>query len=195
MSLLNRPLKILLATDGLVMVAASMLVPFYALFVEKIGGDVLDVGIGASLFAVAGGVAVLIAGRVADRVKRKERIIAGAYIMMAAGFVLYLFVDSLWLLFVVQVIIGLAEASYVPAFDALYGSHAHRGGTHAGRRWSITEANDYFAAAIGAALGAVIVHYTGFTVLFVTMALFCLASGLYLYLLPGKALSGKTDIR
>lgn len=180
MTLLNKPLRILLVTDGLVVVAASMLIPFFALFVEQVGGDVLDIGLAAAIFAVAGGVAVLLAGRLADRVQRTERIIAAAYLVMAAGFGLYMIVDSIWLLLVAQVIVGLAEASYLPAYDSLYGRHAHEGGKHAGRRWSFTEANDYFAAAIGAGAGALIIHLTSFTVLFAVMAMLCLASGLYL---------------
>jgi MFS family permease len=187
MSLLTKPLKILLATDGLVMVASSMLIPFFAVFVEKVGGDILEIGFAASLFAIAGGVAVLLAGRLADKVRRKERMIAVAYMVLAAGFALYLAVDNIWLLLVVQVVVGLAEASYYPAFDALYGEHAHEGGSHAARRWSLTEANDYFAAAIGAALGAGLVHYVGFDALFITMSLFCLASGIYLFLTPARA--------
>jgi MFS family permease len=168
----------------LVVIAASMIVPFYALFVEKIGGDILEIGIGASVFAIAGGITVLLAGRLADKIHRKERMIAGAYLVMALGFVLYIFVDSIWLLLVAQIIIGIAEASYLPAFDVLYGTHAHEGHEHVGKRWSLTEANDYFAAALGAGLGAVIIHFTSFTVLFSAMAVLCLLSGLYLFRLP-----------
>lgn len=44
-SFLNKPIKVLLITDGLVLLAAAMFVPIYAVYVEKIGGDLLDVGL------------------------------------------------------------------------------------------------------------------------------------------------------
>lgn len=191
--MLNKPLKILLATEVTVMIAGSMIVPFYALFVEKIGGDILDVGLGASVFAVAAGISVLIAGRVSDRIDHKERIIGGAYLVMAAGFLLYILVDSIWLLLVTQVLIGLAEASYAPAYDALYGRHADRGGKQAATRWSIAEASYYFSAAIGAGLGAILVHFAGFTALFLTMAALCICSGAYLFTLPKNTLTGGSE--
>jgi MFS family permease len=185
-SLLNKPLKILLATDTLVLIAGAMIVPYYALFVQKIGGDILDTGLAAGAYAIAAGFATLAAGRWSDRVKRKEFIIAGAYLVMAACFVAYVFVSSLWALLIVQVFIGLAQATYVPAYDALYGAHVG-GPRAAGFRWSFWEASNFFAIAIGALIGATIVHLTSFTGLLLTMAGLCIVSGLYLFTLPRRA--------
>jgi MFS family permease len=193
MRILTKPIRILLISDGLVMIAASMLVPFYALFVEKLGGDVLVVGVGASLFAVAAGISVIIAGGLADRVRRMDRMIAWSYLVMAAGFALYIFVDTIWLLLVAQVIIGLSQASYEPSFDALYGEHARAGGEHSAKRWSFSAASDYFAAAIGAGLGAVIVHYLGFTALFAVMTGLSLLGSIYLFLQPAGVFSAESS--
>jgi MFS family permease len=185
-SLINKPLRILLATDTLVLIAGAMLVPYYALFVEKIGGDILDTGLAAGAYAVAAGFATLAAGRWSDRVKRKEFIVGGAYLMMAACFVAYLFVHSLWALLIVQVLLGLAQATYVPAYDALYGAHV--GGTRtASFRWSFWEASNFFAIAVGALAGATIVHLANFSGLLLTMATLCVLSGFYLFTLPKRA--------
>jgi hypothetical protein len=39
---INKSIKILLFSNALVLVSAAMLGPIYAIFVEKVGGDILD---------------------------------------------------------------------------------------------------------------------------------------------------------
>lgn len=185
-SLLNKPLKILLITDTLVLIAGAMIIPYYALFVEKIGGDILDAGLAAGVYAVVAGCAALAAGRWGDRVRRKEWIVGASYMVIALCFVAYIFVDSIWTLLGVQVVLGLAQAVYAPAFDALY--TAHVGGPRtASSRWGVWEASSFFAIAIGAVVGAALVHYGSFTGLLLAMAGLCLFSGLYLLSLPRRA--------
>jgi DHA1 family multidrug resistance protein-like MFS transporter len=185
-SLINKPLRILLAADTLVLIAGAMIVPYYALFVQKIGGDILDTGLATGAYAVAAGFATLAAGRWSDRVTRKEFIVAASYIVMALCFVAYLFVHSIWQLLIVQIVIGLAQATYIPAYDALYGSHV--GGIRtASSRWSFWEASNFFAIAIGALAGATIVRSAGFSGLLLTMAGLCVVSGLYLFTVSRRA--------
>jgi MFS family permease len=185
-SLLNKPLKILLITDTLVLIAGAMIIPYYALFVEKIGGDILDAGLAAGVYAVVAGFAALAAGKWGDRVRRKEWIVGTSYLVIALCFVAYIFVDSIWALLGVQVILGLAQAVYAPAFDALYTSHVG-GPRTASSRWGVWEASSFFAIAIGAVAGAALVHYGSFTALLLAMAGLCLLSGLYLFSLPRRA--------
>ena len=105
---------------------------------------------------------------------------------MAGCFVAYIFVDSIWMLLAVQVVLGLAQAIYAPAYDALY--TAHIGGARmASSRWGVWEASNFFAIAIGAVVGAALVHYASFTGLLLAMAGLCLLSGLYLFSLPRRA--------
>lgn len=47
---MKKQIKILLFTDGLVLVAAAMLAPIYAIFVEKIGGDLLDASLAGAIY-------------------------------------------------------------------------------------------------------------------------------------------------
>ena len=97
--LFNKALRILLLTNGLVLLAGAMLGPIYALFVEEIGGSLLDASLTGGIFALAAGITTLLAGRYADKKKRTEFMVASGYLVMAVGFVLYMFVDSLWMLF------------------------------------------------------------------------------------------------
>ncbi len=87
----------------------------------------------------------------------------------------------------VEVIFGLPGGAILPTFDALYSRHLnpHR----AGRQWGAWEAVRYFSLAIGAAIGGFIVVQFGFNMLFLTMALLCFASALYIFRLPSQILS------
>ena len=184
---LNRPLRILLINDTLVWIAASMIVPIYAVFVDDIGGDILDAGLAASIFALVAGVVVLIMGRLSDHIKRLSRVVAIGYLLNGTGFVLYIFVSNVWQLFAVQALIGLAQASVAPAFDALYTKNIGSP-KKASSRWSMWEAGYYFAIAIGSALGAAIVKFASFDTLFVIMACLCYGSGLYVLSRPKRVL-------
>jgi len=184
--LFNRALRILLITDSLVLIAGAMLGPIYALFVESVGGSLLDASLAGGLFALAAGITTLIAGKYADSIKRDELIVACGYAIMGIGFLLYTAVNSILFLFFVQILIGFAEAFYSPAFDALYSKHITK--KKAGREWGAWESMSYFSVAVGAAIGGVIVTFFGFNAIFVLMAILCFASAVYIYHLPRRVL-------
>jgi MFS family permease len=184
--LFNKALRILLITNGLVLLAGAMLGPIYALFVEKIGGNLLDASLTGGLFALAAGITTLIAGKYADKIKRNELMVASGYAVMGIGFFLYIFVNSIWFLFVVQILIGFAEAYYSPAFDALFTKHITK--KKAGREWGAWEAMNYFLTAIGAAIGGLIAHIFGFKAIFSIMAVLCWLSAAYIFHLRKRIL-------
>jgi predicted MFS family arabinose efflux permease len=184
--LFNRALRILLITNGLILLAGAMLGPIYALFIEKIGGDLLDASLTGGLFALAAGITTLIAGNFVDRNKRDELIVAFGYLVMGVGFFLYLFVNSLLFLLVVQVVIGFAEAFYSPAFDSLYSKHITKMKT--GKEWGAWESMNYFARAIGSAIGGLIVFSFGFNAIFVVMSALSFISAITIFSLPKQTL-------
>jgi MFS family permease len=182
----NRALRALLFADGLVLVATAMLTPIYAVFVERVGGDILDAGITAAALAFGAGVASLLAGKHTDTLKNKKMIIVYGYFAVGLGFLLYTQVDNVWQLAGVQVLIGLVRALFDPAFDALYSTHLDR--AKEAEEWGAWEAMAYFSAGIGAILGAALVAAFSFGVLFVAMAVLCFASALYVLRLPKQIL-------
>ena len=178
----NKALRILILTNALVLVAGAMLGPIYALFVERIGGSLLDASLTGGFFALTAGITTLIAGKYADKLKRAELIVVGGYALMGIGFLLYTQVTSIYFLFAVQILIGFSEAIYTPAFDALFSIHLTK--KKAGREWGAWESMSYFSLAIGAAIGGLTATYLGFNTLFIFMAILCFASALYIYVLP-----------
>ncbi len=178
----NRALRVLLITNALILIANYMLGPIYAIFVEDIGGDLLDASLAAAAFAFSAGITTLLSGRLSDKVRRPELIVVLGYILIGIGYSLYIFVNSIWFLLLCQIIIGLGEAVYSPAFDSVYSHHLTQ--NKMGRQWAAWESMNYFSAALGAIIGGLIAVNFGFDVLFIIMAVLCLLSALYIYTLP-----------
>ena len=170
----------------MVLLAGAMLGPIYALYVERVGGDLLDASFAGGIFAFVAGTTVLLSGKYSDKLKQKKLIVILGYTIMGVGFLLYTQVNSILFLLLVQVLIGFGEAIYNPPFDALYSEHLDKGKD--GTEWGAWEAINYYSIAIGAIMGGFIVTNFGFTPLFVTMALLCFSSALYVYKLPRRVL-------
>lgn len=183
---LNKALIVLLITNGSVLISVAMLAPIWAIFVEKVGGGILETGLATSVLAVTAGIVVILTGKISDEVKHDELIVAFGYAVMGVGFILYNFVDSVWFLAAVQIVVGAGIAIYEPAFDSVYSKHLQKHA--AGREWGAWESINYFSQAIGAALGAAIAAFLNFNVLFIIMAILCFVSALYIYFLPRRAL-------
>lgn len=182
--LFNRALRILLLTNGMVLLASAMLAPIYAVFVGEVGGDLLDASFAYGVFAAAAGVASLVIGRVSDRVNKKAVVMLG-YLLMGLGFLAYTQVDSVSELLLVQILIGIGEAIYSPAFDALYSAHLDHG--KSGSEWGAWESLNYFSITIGAISGGLIVRHFSLDTMFLIMSLLAFLSVLYLLRLPRKA--------
>ena len=182
----NRPIRILLITNGLILIAGAMLGPIYALFVTKIGGDLLDASYAFGAYAFAAGITTLISGKYADRIKENELIVVFGYAIMGVAFFGYIFVNSIWSLLLVQVLIGLGEAIYSPAFDAVYSKHLD--GHKSGREWGAWESINYFTTTFGAVAGGFLVTFFGFNTMFVVMGLLCFFGAGYIWQLPRRIL-------
>ncbi len=183
---IRKALRILLLTNGTVLFSGAMFGPVYAIFVEKVGGDILDAGIGATVYALVAAIAVLIFGKYSDRIKQNELLVAAGYVLIAIGYFLYLSVDTVAMMLVCQCIIGLGEAVYSPSFDAIYSKHLKQ--ENAGTSWAMWEAMNYFTWAGGAFVGGVVASYFGFKSVFVMMAVLALWSAWYIYRLPRQVL-------
>jgi len=180
----NRAIRILLVTNALILLASAMLGPIYAIFVEKIGGDLMDASIAGFLYAITAGLVTLLTGKFSDKVRHNDKIIIIGYTLIGSGFLLYQLVDSVFSLFAIQALIGLGEAIYSPAFDKLYSKHLDYG--KSGAEWGSWESMNYFTAAFGAILGGLLVSNFSFSALFYAMAALSFGSGLYLYFLSPR---------
>ncbi|MDN5275117.1 MAG: Major facilitator superfamily 1 [Candidatus Saccharibacteria bacterium] len=182
----NPALRALLIGDGIVLTATAMLTPIYALYVNKIGGDIFDVGITAAALAIGAGIAAMLGGRFSDSIKNKKKLVAMGYLIIGVGFLSLTLVHDVVGLACVQLVMGLARPVYETAFDALYSIHLDK--KREAQEWGAWEGISYFAAAIGALLGSALVAYFSFTTLFIFMAALAFLSALYVAKLPKSLL-------
>ena len=95
--------KILLGASLMANFGDNLIGPFYAVFVEKIGGSILDIGFTVTVFSMCTGILMMIVGKLSDRLN-KELITIFGYGMYALGSLLYLVISSPWQLFFLQVL-------------------------------------------------------------------------------------------
>lgn len=166
----------MLTADAFANLALGMLGPIYAIFVQKIGGDILDASWAYFTFTITCGVTIYLIGRWEDHQKHKEKLIVVGYSLTAVGALGYIFVDSQASLVVVQIVLGLATAILSPAFDALYSRYVTKGRETS--NWGAWEGMGYVVTAVAAIVGGYIASTFGFTVLFISMFISALAGAI-----------------
>lgn len=161
--------KILLLSDAFYLMSGGLLGPIYALFVNKIGGDLLEASSTFALFMLTAGVVVFLLALWEDRSKHQRKFVIGGYLIGIIGTAGYLFVNSASSLFLVQIVLGLSVALKDPAYDALFSSSEKK---HLVLAWGAWETVDYFALGLGALIGGLIAQNFGFqTLLYCMLAL------------------------
>lgn len=158
--------RILLLSDAFYLASGALLGPIYAVFVGKIGGDIIEAGSGFALFMLTAGAVVFLLAAWEDKSKHLKKFVIAGYGLGAIGILGYFFVNSSTSFFIVQVLLGISVALKDPAYDALFSKSNKR---HLALAWGEWEAVDYFALGIGAITGAFIAEKLGFQALFALM--------------------------
>ena len=181
MKKIEKGTKILLLTNGLILISSAMIAPIYAIYVEKIWWDLMDASIALWLFALTAGIITLLSWNFTDRLKNKTYIIIFWYVLIWIGFFLYTIVDSIMFLFAVQILIWIWEAIYSPPFDALYWESLKDKEKWFG--WWIWEFTNYITIAIWAFTWWIMVTYLWFNSIFISMWILCFSSAFYLFII------------
>ncbi|MFA5889271.1 MAG: MFS transporter [Candidatus Paceibacterota bacterium] len=162
-------LKVLLYSDGFANLALGMIGPIYAIFVEQIGGDILDASWAYFTYMFTSGVVMYLISKWEDRSKHKEKLVFYGYLLTSLGCLLYIFVYNQTTLLITQVILGLSMAILSPVFDSVYSHYVIK--KEEASNWGIWEAMNYMVAAVAAIIGGYIANTFGFKILFLIMFL------------------------
>lgn len=160
---MQKELKLLIAADLAFVIGSGLYGPIYAIFVEHIGGDLLDVGIAYFIFLITMATLEIPAGKMADKYGRKKFLAAG-YLLLAFTIIGYIFITNKYQLFLIQMLGGVALAIADPAWEGWFSSHIDK--KESSFDWGIYHATLSYGAAFSALLGGIIAKFAGFKLLF-----------------------------
>jgi len=159
---------ILYAIDGFLIAGAGLLAPIFAVFVEKIGGSLIEVGVAFSIFSFTAGIGIFVISRLEDVNKKNiKKFVVSGYFLAMIGYTLYLFANSVAFLYVSQFILGIAAAVRVPSYDVLITKSSPN---HLAVAWGNWNAVAYIVAGSTATIGATIAAIYGFDALILLMS-------------------------
>ncbi len=167
---INPTLQILFFTNGFLVLSLAMVTPIYALFAESIGASIAEVGLLAATLFVGKIVGLLIMGVWGDVAGHKARLYLWGFSLQVMAWLILIIADTLWYLFIAQLLTGLSYALSVPAFRMLVATHLDRGRElYDYATWDLTLA---LTGLFGGGLGAYIAATYGFQALFIILSAF-----------------------
>ncbi len=164
----RKKLKILLWGSNVWYLSVGMLGPLFAVFAQKIGGNVLDITWAWAAYLIVSGVGIMIVGRVSDYFpKGKELFLICGYTINTIFTFGYLLVSNPFELLLVQVGFGLGNTFSTGPWGALYDEHTD--GKNDGFIWGSASGQSAISTGIAMLIGGLIVTYYSFNLLFVVM--------------------------
>lgn len=159
--------RTLLVADNLWYFGEGLLGPLFAVFAQKIGGDILDITWAWSLYLITTGTLAIFIGRLSDKYDKRKLMVAGYFLNAIMTFA-YLFVHTSLGLFLVQIGLGIATALATPTWDALLDQYSGDGRVDGGV-WGIADGSAQIVTGIAILCGGLVLTYTSFRTLFIVM--------------------------
>ena len=173
--------RLLLRSANLWSLGEGLLGPLFAVFAQRIGGNILDITWAWAIYLGLTGILTIISGRVSDRIWEwcgRERLLVAGYALNALCTFGYVYVQKPVHLFLVQAGLGVALALSNPTWSALYARYSP-GESQAGYTWALVAGQQRLILAIAIILGGYIVNNFSFTALFLTMGTIQVIAAIY----------------
>lgn len=145
----------------------GMLGPLFAVYAQRVGGDVLDISWAWATYLMVTGLLYIVVGRLTDKRGQREKIMVIGYGLNALCTFAYLLVSNPLQLFLVQSGLGVAAALTAPNWSALYTVHLTE--NHEGLAWGLQGGLSNIITGAAVLIGGLIVTYYSFEALFITM--------------------------
>lgn len=143
--------------------------PLYAIFTERVGGDILDLTWAWSAYLVCTGLFYILVGRLFNRGKFKIEMMVVGYLLNALLTFAYLLVSNPFQLFLVQAGLGIAEAIGTPLWDTLYAKNVT--GENDTYAWGLSTGQSQIVSGVAFAIGGLLANFYSFDILFIVMGI------------------------
>lgn len=152
--------RILVLAFSLSVFSEGILLPVYAVFVQKVGGDILDAGLAMGIFLLTQGLFTILVHRYHWNYAQRIQLMAGGWLVWVIGISLYLAISSVWMLFLTQVLTAIGNAVADPIFDTELASHTDK--SREEFEWGFFEGGNDIVSGIAAIVGGLVVSIYGF---------------------------------
>jgi MFS family permease len=160
--------------------ADSLFGPLYAVYVQEIGGNLLDVGYTVALYSIATGILIVLFGKLSDHYS-KELFATIGFAISALGTLGYVFIETPIQLYVLQLVFALSTALLTAPFSALMAKYIDE--KKAGLLWALESGGSKILFGFGLMLGTYITYTFGFITVFLIIFLFQVISTFLLFYL------------
>ncbi|HET9173861.1 MAG TPA: MFS transporter [Candidatus Saccharimonadales bacterium] len=167
MKLKQKHLRYLLFVNLFSLAGYYTFAPLYALFAHGFVLSPKHISFIWGAYSLLTALFILLFGKY-ENAKRKGKLVVLGYIIYAIGALLFLTVHSETRLMLVLAFNALGAGVTLPAYKTLFARNERTG--KESEQWSWLDAGNMFAAALGGALGGLLVGAYGFRGIFITMA-------------------------
>jgi len=175
--MINRKIKILLIGSNIWYLGEGMLGPLFAVFAERIGGDILSISWAWAVYLIITGFFYIIVGKISDEKVNKEKLMIAGYGLNAFFTFCYLTVSSPIHLFFVTAGLGVSTALASPTWSSLYSKYEDK--EKSGYIWGLAGGWAQIVAGLAVIIGGLIINYFSFTTLFITMGIIQIIATVY----------------
>lgn len=161
--------KILVLAYGFSTFSEGILLPIYAIFVQKVGGDILDAAGAIAVYFILQGVFEILIHRTSWSQRQRKTLMVVGWLLWLVGIGSYLLIHSVAMLFIAQTLTGLGNAVANPAFDAELAEKTDK--KISSYEYSVFEGLQDIFQGIAAILGGLVATTFGFTSLLVLMVI------------------------
>ncbi|KKR72711.1 MAG: hypothetical protein UU81_C0010G0057 [Microgenomates group bacterium GW2011_GWC1_41_8] len=180
---INPVIRFLILSDTVLIGAAGLLGPIFALFIEEFiqGGNEAIAGLAAGIYLFTKSLMQIPVAHIIDKVRGEKDdfwLMFVFTLLIAFTPLLYLFINTPMQLYIVQFILGLFSAFTFPSYMAIFTRHIDK--TKEGTEWGIYFTLTDLISAAFAAVGGYIAVSEGFPTLIISVVILSIIGALLL---------------
>lgn len=170
-------------SDIFMITGSGLIDPILAIFIKEnlTGGTIFAAGFASMLFLATKSCVQLPFSRYVDKSDNKLRwLLIGSFISVVVP-LMYIFIDSVTLMYALQIIAGVGSGLAYPTWLSLWSLNLDR--NHESYEWSLYSTSVGIGTALTGALGGFLATYAGFKVTFLVVSFLALIGCLLLFAL------------